>query len=144
MSQKRFYKKMSCFYKMCLKRLKLEKYNRSATQIFGLDYFIPHMAWYLWVYEKYPTEFFFGFKQGFQIGFFRFGQTFSNLTLFWCTWKNHYFEHFLGSNTKTGSDLKIFGQIWKIHSGSPVSNRKKKSLGNFSCTHRYQAIWGIK
>ena len=21
---------------------------------------------------------------------------------------------------------------------------KKNSLGNFSCTHRYQAIWGIK
>ena len=28
--------------------------------------------------------------------------------------------------TKIGSDLKFFGQIWKIQSGSPVWNRKKK------------------
>ena len=28
--------------------------------------------------------------------------------------------------TKTGLDLKNFDQIWKIRSGSPVSNRKKK------------------
>ena len=28
--------------------------------------------------------------------------------------------------TKTWSDLKVFDQTWKIHSGSPVSNWKKK------------------
>ena len=35
---------------------KTGKNNRLATQIFWLDYFIPHMAWYLWVHEKYPRE----------------------------------------------------------------------------------------
>ena len=46
--------------------------------------------------------------------------------------------------TKTGSDLTTFGKIQKIQSGSPVLIGKKNSLGYFSCTHRYQAIWGIK
>jgi hypothetical protein len=46
---------------------------------------------------KVPYKtFYFSFKQGFQIGFFRFGQKLSNLTLYSCTWKNCYFEHFLG------------------------------------------------
>ena len=50
---------------------------------------VPMSTW------KVPYRlFFFGLKQGFQSGFFRFGQKFSKMTLFWCTWKNHYFEHF--------------------------------------------------
>ena len=57
---------------------------------------VPMSIW------KMPYTFFFGSKHGFQIGFFRFGQNFSNLTLFWCTWKNHYFEHFLGRLSLTG------------------------------------------
>ena len=38
-------------------------------------------------------------KQGFQSGFFRFGQKFSNLTVFK---KNHYFEHFGGRQKLAG------------------------------------------
>ena len=38
---------------------KTGKYNILVTQIFGLDYFIPHLSWYLLVNEKYPREFFF-------------------------------------------------------------------------------------
>ena len=85
-----------------IKETKTGKYNRAATQIFRLDYFIPHMAWYLSEYEKYPQDFFFSFKQGFQIGFFRFGQKISNLTKFMCTPKYHYFEHFGGQQRLSG------------------------------------------
>ena len=83
-----------------LKRLKLG--NTAGRQHRFSDYFIPHMAWYLWVHEKYPRDFFFGLKQGFQSGFFRFGQKFSNLTKFLCTPKNHYFEHFGGRQRLAG------------------------------------------
>ena len=47
-----------------IKRLRLGKTTGWATQIFGLDYFIPHMAWYLWVHEKFPNFFFFFFETG--------------------------------------------------------------------------------
>ena len=40
-----------------IKRLRLG--NTTGRQHRFLDYFIPHMAWYLWVYEKYPKEFIF-------------------------------------------------------------------------------------
>ena len=39
-----------------IKETKTGKNNRLATKIFRLDYFIPYMAWYLWVHEKYPIE----------------------------------------------------------------------------------------
>ena len=52
---------------------------------------------------KVPYKtFYFSFKQGFQIGFFRFGQKLSNLTLYSCTWKNCYFEHILGQQWLAG------------------------------------------
>ena len=52
---------------------------------------------------KVPKRiFFFGLKRGFQSGFFRFGQKFSNLTKFLCAPKNHYFEHFGGRQRLSG------------------------------------------
>ena len=62
---------------------------------------VPMSTWKI----PYRT-FFFGLKQGFQSGFFRFGQKFSNLTLFLCTWKNHYFEHLKEINLKAKTNLK--------------------------------------
>ena len=67
------------------KETKTGKNNRLATQIFYLTILSP-----IWLgtyeYMKSSLEnFFFGLKQGFQSGFFRFGQKFSNLTQFLCT-----------------------------------------------------------
>ena len=58
---------------------------------------VPMSTWKI----PYRT-FFFALKQGFQSGFFRYGQKLSNLTVFLCTWKNHYFEHFGGRQRLAG------------------------------------------
>ena len=85
-----------------LKRLRLGKTTGWQHRFFDLTILSP--IW-LGIYEYMKStleNFFFGLKQGFQSGFFRFGQKFSNLTKFLCTPKNHYFEHFGGQQRSAG------------------------------------------
>ena len=74
------------------------KSQRSATQIFGIDYFIPHMAWYLREYEKYHTE----FQKGLPDWIFQIGPKNFKSDPVLVYMKNHYFEHFLGRQRLTG------------------------------------------
>ena len=71
------------------------KNNRLATQIFWLDYFIPHMAWYLWVYENFLGEFFFRFETGLPEWIFQIWSkifksdpvfVYTKKSLFWAFW----------------------------------------------------------
>ena len=67
------------------KRLRLGKTTGWQHRFFDLTILSP--IW-LGTYEYMKNTlkiFFFGLKQGFQSGFFRFGQIFSNLTMFLCT-----------------------------------------------------------
>ena len=85
-----------------LKRLCLVKTTSWQHRFFDLTILSP--IW-LGTYECMKSSlenFFFGLKHGFQSGFFRFGQKFSNLTVFLWTWKNHYFEHFGGRQRLAG------------------------------------------
>ena len=73
------------FQKNSFKRLRLGKTTSWQHRFFDLTILSP--IW-LGTYEYMKNtlkNFFFGLKQGFQSGFFRFGQKFSNLTVFLCT-----------------------------------------------------------
>jgi hypothetical protein len=74
----------------CIKRLHLVKTTSWQHRFLDLTNLAP--MW-LCTYEY--------MKSTLQ-NFFRFGQNFSNLTLFLCTWKNHYFEHFGGRQKLAG------------------------------------------
>ena len=68
-----------------LKRLRLGKTTGWQHRFFDLTILSPIQLG-TYEYIKSTLEiFFFSLKQGFQSGFFRLGQKFSNLTLFLCT-----------------------------------------------------------
>ena len=72
-------------FKTSFKRLRLGKTTGWQHRFFDLTILSP--IW-LGTYECMKSSlenFFFSLKQGFQSGFFRFGQKFSNLTKFLCT-----------------------------------------------------------
>ena len=74
------------YHQVCvLKRLYLVKTTSWQHRFFDLTILSP--IWFgTYEYMKNTLKiFFFGLKQGFQSGFFRFGQKFSNLTMFLCT-----------------------------------------------------------
>ena len=68
------------------KRLHLVKTTGWQHRFFDLTILSPiWLGTYEYMKNTLEIFFFFGLKQGFQSGFFRFGQNFSNLTRFLCT-----------------------------------------------------------
>ena len=115
-----------------LKRLRLGKTTGWQHRFFDLSILSP-----IWLgpyeYMKSSLEiFFFGLKQSFQSGFFRFGQKFSNLTKFLCTPKNHFFEHFGGRQRLSGLQT-LPKQVLKVNTPRKI---EMAALAGPNCTER--------